>query len=70
MKTEYFGSEHGRSGVDITFTKSNGNLNIGGWYDGCVGIKSTNITIAEFFKRVGITEDDCKKAFNKGKRTT
>lgn len=31
-------------------------------YDGCVGIQGKSLTLGEFFKQLGITEKDIKKA--------
>ena len=60
-KTLFTGS--GNSGVDITYVKSTKTLYIGGWYDSCVGMESKSMSLADFFKELGITEQDCKKAF-------
>ena len=49
-------------GIDITFTPSTGQLYIGGWYDSCVGIQPETMSLADFFRRLGITEKDCRKA--------
>jgi hypothetical protein len=63
-KTIYLPKEDSsRSGVDITWTPSTQSLSIGGWYDGCVGIESTKLTLIEFFNSLGITEKDCVKSF-------
>jgi len=51
------------SGIDITYTPSRLGLYISGWFDSCVGIGGTELTLAEFFTLLGITEKDCKKAF-------
>jgi hypothetical protein len=64
-KTIYIPEDARHSGIDVTWTKSAQRLSIGGWYDSCVGIQSTRITLGEFFQRLGITEADCKKAFRK-----
>lgn len=61
-KTIYIPKDSDRSGVDITWTKTSGELRIGGWYDGCVGIQSESMSLSEFFKRLGITEKDVRKA--------
>lgn len=42
------------SGIDITYISSRKVLNIGGWYDGCVGIESAEITLDDFLKLLGI----------------
>ena len=59
--------EYGRSGIDITWTPSAQRLVIGGWYDSCVGIESHQLTLLEFFNKLGITEKDCAKAFKQPK---
>ena len=55
------------TGIEITWTPSANRLDISGWYDHCVGIESTAMTLAEFFSRLGITEKDVKNAFAKNK---
>ena len=63
-KTIYIpeGAEH--SGIDITWTPSAGRLDIGGWYDGMVGLQPGSMTLAEFFAKLGITEKDVRKALS------
>lgn len=51
------------SGIDITWTPSASRLDIGGWYNSCVGIESTSLTLLEFFMLLGITKKDCERAF-------
>ena len=51
------------SGIDITWTPTAQRLDIGGWYDGSVGIGTHSIHLREFFDKLGITEKDCVKAF-------
>jgi hypothetical protein len=63
-KTLYV-SKYDGEGIDITFTRSTQTLRIGGWYDSMVGIAPTTMTLEEFFKQLGITEADCKKAWSK-----
>jgi len=64
-KTIYFPPDAKYSGIDVTWTPSSGRLRIGGWYDGMVGIQGDSMPLAEFFKQLGITEKDTKKAFAK-----
>lgn len=64
-KTIYLPPNAKYSGIDVTWTKSSQKLSIGGWYDGIVGIQSTPIELYRFFEQLGITEKDCKKAFEK-----
>lgn len=66
-KTIYIPREADRSGIDITWTKTRQWLDIGGWYDSCVGIAGDGMTLREFFDRLGITETDCQKAFREAK---
>jgi hypothetical protein len=51
------------TGIEITWTPSAKRLDISGWYDHCVGIESTSMPLREFLDRLGITENDVKKAF-------
>jgi len=51
-----------RSGMDISYDKSTQTLRIGGWYDGCAGIESSEISLTKFLKGFGITIKDCEKA--------
>jgi hypothetical protein len=50
-------------GISITWTPSAQRIDIGGWYDSCVGIQGESFTLREFFDRLGITEKDCRKAW-------
>lgn len=64
-KTIYLPKDDGsyrNSGIDITWTKTSGVLDIGGYYDTSVGIQSTRLTLKEFFDLMGITEKDIRKA--------
>lgn len=62
-KTAYFSMDSDREGIDIKWTPSTQRLLIGGWYDGMVGIQGTELTLKEFFDKLGITEEQCRKAF-------
>lgn len=44
----------GNSGIDITYIKSKKKFRIGGWYDSCVGIQSTEIDLAYLMDYFGI----------------
>lgn len=55
--------ELGRSGINITWTPSAQRLDIGAWYDSCVGIEGDSMTLSQFFEELGISEKDCAKAF-------
>lgn len=52
-----------RTGIDVEYHIKGRSLTIGGWYDSCVGLESETMTLREFFDRLGITEKDCRKAF-------
>ncbi len=64
-KTIYIPEDAKYSGIDITWTPSAQRIDIGGWYDSIIGIQSGSMTLAEFFKKLGITEKDCHWAFKK-----
>lgn len=55
--------KYSREGIDVTWTPSAQRLDIGGWYDSCVGIGGRSFKLREFFDELGITEKDCSKAF-------
>ena len=63
MPTVYFPSNATNSGVDITYSKTRQKLCVSGWYDSCVGIEPTTLSLREFFDVLGITEKDCRKAW-------
>lgn len=62
-KTIYIPKGAKHSGIDITWTPSAQRIDIGGWYDSCVGLQPESMFLGEFFKALGITQKDCKKAF-------
>ena len=51
------------AGVEITWTPSANRLDINGWYDHFVHIEGESMSLSAFFLLLGITENDCKKAF-------
>lgn len=51
------------SGIDITWYSTSRDIEIGGWYDGCVGIESTRMGLREFFDMLGIKKSDCDKVW-------
>jgi hypothetical protein len=53
------------AGIELNYVKKRQTLTISGWYDSFVGIEPTQLTLAQFFKRLGITEQDCRLAFQK-----
>lgn len=57
-KTYYMGNDG--SGIDITYTKSRKSLWISGWFDHCVGIEGTELSLLDFIKNVGIPVKDLK----------
>lgn len=60
----YLPADADRSGINITWTRSAQRIDVGGWYDSCVGLEGGSMSLKEFFDRLGITEKDCKKAFS------
>lgn len=69
-KTAYFPTGAGgttRSGIDVTWTKSSGRIRIGGWYDSIVGIESSDMPLAMFLMKLGITEKDVERSFKKAR---
>jgi hypothetical protein len=62
-KKIYLPEDTVHSGIDVTFVKSSQSLRIGGWYDGMVGISGGEISLKDFFQKLGITEKCCQKAF-------
>lgn len=54
--------EESSSGICIDYIKSRKRIYISGWYDSCVGIQGDSLELKDFFLKLGITENDCKKA--------
>lgn len=54
MTTIYLPEDANRSGIDITYIKSKDEIEIGGWYDSCVGIQSTRMPFKTFCEKLGI----------------
>lgn len=50
------------SGISLDYIKSRKRIYISGWYDSCVGIQGDSLELKDFFLKLGITENDCKKA--------
>lgn len=63
-KTIYLPENASHTGIDITYIKSKSELRIGGWYDSMVGISGGSISLKDFFFKLGITKQQCVKAFN------
>jgi len=59
-KTITIGTDH--DGIAVTWTPSARRIEIHGWFDNIVGIEGRSFTLAEFFRELGITEKDIKKA--------
>jgi hypothetical protein len=51
------------SGITVTWTPSASRLDISGYFDEFVGIEGGSFTLSEFFRKLGITEKDVRKAF-------
>jgi hypothetical protein len=65
-KRIYLPEDAKHSGIDITWTPSAQRLDFGGWYDSFVGLTGGSMTLREFFDKLGITEDHCRRAFRRG----
>ena len=52
----------GREGIDITYVKSRGVLQVGGWYDSMVALEGGEITLRDFLTRLGIDRKAVDKA--------
>jgi len=63
-KTIYLPENASHTGIDITYIKSKSELRIGGWFDSMVGISGGSISLKDFFFKLGITKQQCVKAFN------
>ena len=59
-KTIFIGTDN--SGISVMWTPSAQRIDIGGWYDGMVGIEGRSLSLSEFFRELGITEKDIRKA--------
>jgi hypothetical protein len=62
-KTVTFGTRD--SGIAITWTPSASRLDVNGWFDSIVGIEGRSLSLAEFFRELGITEKDIKKHYGR-----
>lgn len=56
------------SGISIAWTKTYKRLDVAGWYDSYCGIQGSSLTLREFFDELGITEQDCNRAFKEDKK--
>jgi len=57
-----FTHPYSNSGIVIEFTRRSQKISVYGWYDSCVGIESTTISLADFLTNLGITAAMCEKA--------
>lgn len=55
--------ENPHEGIRVMYIQRRKTLRINGFYDMCVGIESTEITLKDFFQRLNITLKDCQGAF-------
>jgi hypothetical protein len=62
-KTIYLPRDANHEGIDVTWTPTAQRLDIGGWYDSCVGLPGESLTLREFFDALGITEKQCQRAW-------
>ena len=62
-KRIYIPADAKHEGIDVTWTPTAQRLDFGGWFDGCVGLGGESMTLREFFDRLGITEAQCRKAW-------
>lgn len=60
--TAYFPPAAKSSGVDITFNNRKGMVTVGGWYNSCVGIEPTTLSLAAFLDRLGIRPQDIERS--------
>jgi hypothetical protein len=63
-KTTYFPEGEGGkySAISITWTPSTQRISLSGYYDGCVGIGGTNLSLIEFLEKIGVKSKDVAKA--------
>jgi len=50
-------------GVQASWHPSTQHLEIKDWHDTDATIKGESLSLSNFFYRLGITQDDCKRAF-------
>ncbi len=51
------------SGIGVEWTPTAQRLDISGWFDTMCGIEGDSMTLREFFDALGITEEQCRKAW-------
>jgi hypothetical protein len=59
-KTIFLGNES--NGMSVTWTPSAQRVDIDGWYDGICAIDGGSFKLSEFFRELGITKKDIRKA--------
>ena len=42
------------SGVHVTYYRAGGMVEVGGWYDSCVGIGTESFALVDFLTRIGL----------------
>jgi hypothetical protein len=42
------------SGIDVWYDRRDDSIEIGGWYDSCVGIESTTMPLRDFLLKIGV----------------
>ena len=63
MKEIILPYDNPHEGIRVQYIQRRRTLRIGGWYDGFVGIETTELTLKEFFLSLNITLKDCQAAF-------
>lgn len=63
MKQIILPYENPHEGIKVQYIQRRKTLRVGGFYDGFVGIETTEITLKDFFERLNITLKDCQSAF-------
>ena len=61
-KSLRFSKSYANSGIEVEFTKSTQMIYVCGWYDSCVGIEGTSLSLKDFLGGLGITDKMCIKA--------
>jgi hypothetical protein len=66
-RTIYIPRALNNSGINISWTPSEGRLDIGGWFDINICMERGTMTLAEFFAKLGITQKDVQKALSENR---
>ena len=67
-KKIYIPEDATSSAITVTWTKSAQRIRFGGWYSGYTDLKGGSMSLRGFFDKLGITEADCAKAFERPMR--